>query len=99
MPVKSPIPTINGRNADERSRWIAGGAAGNLACTGILADDYLIEVGGFSLTEGTPNTTTPRNLTAEFTISAADQINNTGGTNTTGFTLYVRWATRAAHTN
>jgi hypothetical protein len=54
---------------------VAGGAAGDLTATGILTTDRLRYV--LNLTDSV-------DLTAEFTISAADTINNTGGTATTG---------------
>lgn len=91
MPTRSPIGTIPGRPSDTRSRWVAGAAAGNITVTGIGANDYLVEVGGFKLSDGTP-----ANLTSQFTITADNTINNTGGTATTGYVLYVRWVTRAS---
>lgn len=63
---------------------IAEGAAGNHTVTGIRPEDKLIAVVGFTvvLSEGAPNTIaiTAQDLTSEFTISADDTINNTGGT-------------------
>jgi hypothetical protein len=63
---------------------IAEGAAGNHTVTGISPEDTLLAVVGFTavLSEGTPNTVafTARNLTSEFSISAANTINNGGGT-------------------
>ncbi len=77
---------------------IDGGAAGNHTLTGIKSDgnDKLISVWAINLTltEATPNTTlawTPVDLTSEFSITAADTINNTGGTATTGDLLVVFW--------
>lgn len=71
---------------------ITGGAAGNLTVTGIDPSDTLIEVlqyigAGVAVTD-------IANLTAEFTITADDTINNGGGTNTTGSKLVVRWIGR-----
>lgn len=68
---------------------VAGGAAGAIAVTGIEVEDQLLAVVGFGLTEGTPNTIDPVNLTDEFTVSADDEIDNTGGTATTGDVLFV----------
>lgn len=80
-----------------KTRWIAGGAAGNLTVTGIKTTDKLLYVGGFSLVEGTPNTFSMKNdLTAEFTITAADTINNTGGTSSAAGVLMVQWVTNDA---
>ena len=72
---------------------IAGGTAGNHTVTGIKTNDKLRAVLtlDFTLTEGTPNTRTwaVSDLTSEFSISAADTINNTGGTDTSGGILLV----------
>jgi hypothetical protein len=71
---------------------IAGGAAGAHTVTGILATDELVSVvravddgsGGAILTIA--------DLTAEFTITAANTIDNTGGTATSsGDRLFVIW--------
>jgi hypothetical protein len=59
-----------------------GAAAGDITVTGILADDVLKSV--INLTDGT-------DVTSEFTVTADDTINNTGGTATTGDTLLVVW--------
>ena len=76
-----------------RTKVIAGGAAGNHTVTGIAVGDALRSVLklDFTLAEGTPNTRTwaTSDLTSEFTITAADTINNTGGTDTTGAILVV----------
>lgn len=65
------------------SAVIAGGAAGNLTVTGITVYDKLKVVNNVAAAGA--------NLASEFTITAADTINNTGGTNTTGMTLLVLW--------
>ena len=72
---------------------IAGGAAGDHTVTGIATDDALravLEL-DFTLAEGAPNTRTwaVADLTSEFSIGAADTINNTGGTDTSGAVLVV----------
>ena len=74
-------------------RIIAGGAAGNLTCTGIATKDKLYYVGGFSAVynSGAIDTLTALNLTSEFTIAAANTINNTSGTASTGGLLLVVW--------
>lgn len=67
---------------DLTSRVIAGGAAGNLTVTGILAGDVLVLV---------QDLTTGLNLETEFTITADNTINNTGGTSTAGHATIVVW--------
>jgi len=62
---------------------IAGGAAGNLTVTGIKPTDTLMAVVKVSAAGG--------NLASEFTISALNTINNSGGTSTAGATVLVMW--------
>lgn len=91
MPIASP-PTQSSSVPAIKFKLIAGGAAGNLTVTGIGAKDKLLAVVGFGLTEGTPNTFSGIvDLLSEFTITAANTINNTGGTATTGKLLLVVW--------
>jgi hypothetical protein len=66
---------------------VNGGSAGNITVTGILTTDRLIAVLYYPISTGT--VTSVSDLTSEFTISAADTINNTGGTATTGGKLLV----------
>lgn len=73
---------------------IAGGAAGNLTVTGISAADELLAVIVLDR-DATAANINLLQLTSEFTITAADTINNTGGTATTGNALLVIWANRA----
>lgn len=63
---------------------VAGGIAGDITVTGITTSDRLDSV--IAYTAGVPAL-----LTSEFTITGANTINNTGGTNTTGATLVVTW--------
>lgn len=71
------------------AQFVAEGAeAGPVVVTGIGANDLLVSVIAF--TAGVPT-----NLTSEFTISDADEIDNTGGTDTTGKTLLVTVMARA----
>lgn len=76
---------------------VPGGAAGDLTLTGIKdGEDKILSVMHLTLTlaEGTPNTTDAwaiADLTSEFSISADDTINNTGGTATTNDLLLVLW--------
>jgi hypothetical protein len=65
---------------------IAGGSAGDHTVTGIALADTLVSV--FEQ-DGTSGLLTDR--TSEFTISAADTINNTGGTDTTGDKLLITY--------
>jgi hypothetical protein len=60
---------------------IAGGAAGDLTVTGITTNDKLVVV--WSIGNG--------DLTSEFSISAADTINNAAGTSTAGTEVLVVW--------
>jgi hypothetical protein len=61
---------------------IDGGSAGDHTVTGIAPGDQIVEV-----VNGTDDVV----LTGEFTVTAANTINNTGGTATTGDKLYVRY--------
>jgi len=70
---------------------VAGGAAGNLTLTGVAVGDELAFVGRFSTAAAIATLT---DLTAEFSVTAANTINNTGGTATTGDTLMVIWTDR-----
>jgi len=68
---------------------VAGAAAGNITVTGIKTRDRLVSVlravgGGTDVTDVT-------DLSSEFAITAADTINNTGGTATTGSKLIVTY--------
>ena len=61
---------------------IVGGAAGDLTVTGITTADRLVSV--INLTDGV-------DLTSEFTISADDTINNTGGTSSAADQVQVTY--------
>jgi len=84
------------------STVIAGGAAGDHTVTGIETKDNLKTVLhlDFTLEEGAPNTRTwvIHDLTSEFSISAANTINNTGGTDTSGGILLVSYLTASDYT-
>lgn len=68
---------------------IAGGSAGNFTLTGITTSDAL---SGVVLLAGAGTDVTDiSNLTSEFTITATNTINNTGGTASTGGKLLVFW--------
>lgn len=72
---------------------IAGGSAGNHTVTGIATSDTLEGVIHFA--ETTDTLDTMDDLTSEFTISAADTINNADGTDTTGGFLLVSYRSPA----
>lgn len=67
---------------------VDGGAAGDLTLTGITTSDTLLFAGLF---ETKASIATLADLTAEFTITATNTINNTGGTATTDDQLFVMW--------
>ncbi len=79
---------------------IPEGSAGSHTVTGISTDDTLLAVIGhkIALSEGSPNTisVTAVNLTSEFTISAANTINNTGGTSLADTMVLVFWLDKDA---
>jgi hypothetical protein len=87
MPVTTKLTNFN--NGVNQFMFAAiPGVAGNLVCTGVLlAKDRLLQVLAITHTTGTP--TAAADLTSEFTISADNQINNTGGTATTGRMVWV----------
>lgn len=72
-----------------RVTLVAGGAAGNHTVTGIATTDQIIWVGHFSTAAAIA---TLADLTSEFSITAADTINNAAGTDTTNDQLMVIWA-------
>lgn len=79
-----------------RFTFLDGDSAGDVTLTGITTDDRLlsVQVIDLALTEAAPNTTdswSPSDLTSEFSITAADTINNADGTDTTGDLLFVVW--------
>lgn len=65
---------------------VAGDSAGDHTVTGIATTDRLVAVLHASTAA---SIATVADLTAEFSISAADTINNTGGTDTTNDQLWV----------
>lgn len=69
---------------------IAGGAAGDLTVTGIATTDRLVSVVLLNR-DATAANITATSLSSEFTITAANTINNTSGTNTTGDALIVTY--------
>jgi hypothetical protein len=90
--------------------WIAqGAAAGDVAMTnsGITTEDVLVQVVAMDL-DVAGDTGDPANdpvkvgaaglndRTSEFTITANDTINNTGGTTTANQIVFVIWTDRSA---
>lgn len=92
IPLINVVPGAIGRSALKQA-VIAGGSAGNLTVTGIKTRDKLVSVLRADITTG--NVTDVTNITSEFSITAADTINNTGGTDTTGDKLIVSYLSAA----
>lgn len=65
----------------------AGAAAGNVTVTGIATGDKLVSV--LRMIGAGTDVTDVSDLTSEFTVTAANTINNTGGTATSGSRLVV----------
>jgi hypothetical protein len=72
---------------------VAGGAAGDITVTGILTTDTLVSVLRLDI-DATAANTDLDDLTSEFTITAANTINNVGGTASTGDKLMVTYQRR-----
>lgn len=68
------------------SAAVAGGAAGALTVTGVPATGVLKSVTGIKTADQTEH-----DFTSEFTITALNTIDNTGGTATTGYVLTVTY--------
>jgi len=79
---------------------IAEGSAGGFTVTGIKTEDKLLAVMAVTLVlgEATHNTVafTTTDLTAEFSISADNEIYNTGGTDLTDMFAFVLWLDKDA---
>jgi len=65
---------------------VAGAAAGNIALSKIKKGDHLVAALSVSATNGAIT-----DLTAQFRITADAQVNNTGGTATTGSNVIFLW--------
>lgn len=72
-----------------RSAVVVGAAAGNITVTGLAAGATL--TGVIQMIGAGTAVTDVANLTSQFTVTAANTINNTGGTDTTGSKLLVQW--------
>ncbi len=84
------MPIIEGSTGARsfRQTVVAGGAAGNATVTGIKTRDTLLAVLKVDFTDVSETAT---DLTGEFTITATNTINNTGGTASTGGFLIVSY--------
>ena len=83
-------PGTPGSDATVQGTLVAGGAAGNFTVAGIAVTDLLVLIlyyagAGVAVTD-------VLDLTSEFTITGANTINNSGGTDTTGGKLVVLWS-------
>lgn len=76
-----------------QSAAIAGGAAGDHTVAGIAPEDQLVSV--LHLSGDGTNLQGADELVDEFTITAADTINNAGGTATTNGRLVILYRSRA----
>lgn len=95
MPSVPKLPTINAI-PPLKFKFVAGAAAGNITVAGVKKDDQIVAVIAFGLTEGTPNTFSGfADLTSEFSATATDTINNTGGTSSANKMVMVVWAQTA----
>ena len=80
-----------------KTEIVDGGSAGNITVTGITTSDVLTAVLYYPISADTGTSATGNkvtsvsDLTSEFSISATNTINNTGGTATTGDKLEVRY--------
>lgn len=77
-----------------RQYAIDGGAAGDHTVPGIHTDAVLVAVLDFVNAAAGPPVNDILSLVSEFTITADDTINNTGGTDTTDGKLSVWWIDR-----
>jgi hypothetical protein len=71
-----------------RQKVVAGAAAGPITVAGLEATAILVSVLSYASTWAA---TEPKDLTAEFTVTAANTISNVGGTATTGSRVVVTW--------
>lgn len=91
--LNSNLVSVSGRDIQAgafKQKVVTGGAAGNLTLTGIAVGDELVGVIRLNR-DATAANVDADDLTAEFTVTAPDTINNTAGTNTTGDKLIVTY--------
>jgi hypothetical protein len=88
-------PVTHHSSSNLRISALAEGAAGDFTLTGITLDDEILCVCGVkaTLSAGTPNTVafSAVNVTSEFSITAANTINNTAGTDLSDTILFCLW--------
>ena len=82
----------SGANAGLKVALVAGGVAGNHTVTGIALEDRLVAVLHVSTAA---SIATAADSTGDFTISAANTINNTGGDDTSSDQLWVFYEDRS----
>lgn len=70
---------------------IKGGAAGSLTVTGAAVGDQILAVQGIGKMSGTFFINTTVDFTSEFSVTAANTIDNTGGTTTSNWLLLVAY--------
>ncbi len=63
-----------------------GGVAGNITATGVAVGDTLLSVVGVKTSDQSVH-----DFSSEFTITATNTINNSGGTTTAGYVLTITW--------
>ena len=86
--VLHPAPSRNGKT---EQTIVAGAAAGNVTVTGITMKDELVSVIKMDFTDASE---AAADLTSEFSITAADTINNAAGTSSSGGFLLVTYIDR-----
>jgi hypothetical protein len=87
----SPSGVHFSRGTDLKQKFVKGGAAGNLTVTGVEVGDPIYWVTGVGKYSANLFIATNLDFTSEFSITAADTINNTGKSATSGWILAVGW--------
>lgn len=91
IPQKGPPPSFTGLIPKLKVAFLQGGAAGPLTLTGIRKNkDYIVQVLSLPVSDLVP-WATATDLTSQFSISADDTIDNTGGTTTALKGVFVLW--------
>lgn len=75
--------------------YLTGGAAGDLTVTGIDVGDTLVSVTSTTLAATTFLPSACADLSSEFSITAANTINNAGGTSSASKSVHVMWLKKA----
>ena len=79
------------RGTGAKMRCVKGGAAGNLTVSTISLGDSILWITGICKYSANLLIATCVDFTSEFSVTAANTINNTGGTATTNWILSVGW--------